>query len=302
MNDNKKRILALIEILRRYSNSEKHLNLNEINDYLTNDYQIKDSTRKTLYDDFKTLNNFGYNIEYDKGYYLLEAPFNTSEIKIIQDSLDSLKNLDKRFLNELNDKLYAFISDDEKKLLEQLRNNSPHQQTKLLQHMENILEAIDKHLMLKITRKNNKKEEIYPLFLYRANDYYYFYYHYENSEKIYHFRFDNISDLILSDKKDLISIPYSTIRETIEASSSAFYKEKAQSLRLKLLDNYELTERLLLEDFPNAKRTKEGFIIKVSINDSLFARLSKYKNNIAIIDEDVARNYKEYLQSIIDVN
>ena len=113
--NNKKRILYLIEILKKNSNFDKHLTLDEIISLLEHK-NIRVDNRKTLYDDFKILNECDINVEYDNGYYLLDCPFNLSEIKIIQDSINSLKNLDTSFKNDINNKLYSFISSDEEKL------------------------------------------------------------------------------------------------------------------------------------------------------------------------------------------
>ena len=104
--NNKKRILYLIEILKKNSNFDRHLTLDEIITLLE-EKNIKVDNRKTLYDDFKILNECGINVEYDNGYYLLDCPFNLSEIKIIQDSINSLKNLDTSFKNDINNKLYS---------------------------------------------------------------------------------------------------------------------------------------------------------------------------------------------------
>ena len=298
--NNKARILLLIKILRKNSNSEKHLKLNEICNLLENE-GIKVDNRKTLYDDFKILNNYGINVEYDNGYYLLEAPFNLSEIKIIQDSIYSLKSIDKRLLDNLNNKLYSFISHDEEKLLETLKYTDKHKDKKFLQRMEEILEAIRLNKAVTIKRKNGKKEEIFPVFVHRKNDYYYFYYHYENNEKLYHFRFDNINDVTLLDKVDNLNIKHKNIIDTIEASSNSYFKENASLVLIEILNDSNNLKQRILDDFPNAIETKAGFSIKISVNEIFFSKLLAYGDNIKIKDEDVSYRYKEYLKKVIKV-
>ncbi len=298
--NNKTRILLLIEILRKYSNSDKHLKINEIISLLENK-GLKVDNRKTLYDDFKILNNSGFNVEYDNGYYLLEAPFNLSEIKIIQDSIYSLKSIDNRLLNELNNKLYSFISYDEEKLLESLKYSDKHKDKKFLERMEDILEAIKTNKAIIVKRQNNKKEEVFPVFVYRKNDYYYFYYHYENSEKLYHFRFDNISDIRLLDKKDILNIKHKDIIETIEASSNSYFKEKANIVLIKILKDTGNIKQRIIDDFPNAVENKDGFSIKISINDIFFSKLLAYGPNIKIINKDIATQYKKYLKEVLAI-
>ena len=298
--NNKARILLLIKILRKYSNSDKHLKLNEICNLLENE-GIKVDNRKTLYDDFKILNNYGINVEYDNGYYLLEAPFNLSEIKIIQDSIYSLKSIDKRLLDNLNNKLYSFISHDEEKLLETLKYTDKHKDKKFLERMEEILEAIKLNKAVKIKRKNGRKEEIFPVFVHRKNDYYYFYYHYENNEKLYHFRFDNINDVTLLDKVDNLNIKRKNIIDTIEASSNSYFKESASLVLIEILNDSNNLKQRILDDFPNAIETKEGFSIKISVNEIFFSKLLAYGDNIKIKDEDVSYRYKEYLKKVIKI-
>ena len=162
--NNKKRILYLIEILKKNSNFDKHLSLDEIISLLEHK-NIRVDNRKTLYDDFKILNECGINVEYDNGYYLLDCPFNLSEIKIIQDSINSLKNLDTSFKNDINNKLYSFISSDEEKLLEEIKYTNTQKTQKLLPKMEDILEAIKNHKIVSITTKNNQIQDVFPILL-----------------------------------------------------------------------------------------------------------------------------------------
>ena len=298
--NNKARILLLIKILRKYSNSDKHLKLNEIISLLEKE-GLKVDNRKTLYDDFKILNNNGFNVEYDNGYYLLEAPFNLSEIKIIQDSIYSLKSIDDRLLNDLNNKLYSFISYKDEELLESLKYSDKHKDKRFLERLEDILEAIKTNKAIIVKRKNNQKEEIYPVFVHRKNDYYYFYYHYENNEKLYHFRFDNINDVTLLDKKDNLKIKQKNIIETIEASSNSFYKEKASLVLIKILNNKENIKQRIIDDFPNAIENKDGFSIKVSINNIFFSKLLAYGTNIKIINEDISICFQNYLKEILNL-
>ncbi len=297
--NNKKRILTLIKILRKYSNNDKHLKLSEIVVYLNNE-GVQVDNRKTLYDDFKTLNECGFDIEYDDGYYLLEAPFNLSEIKIIQDSIYSLKSLDNSLLENLNNKLYSFISTDEEKLLNNLRYTNKHKNKMFLQKMEEVLIAIKDKKSITLKRKG-KKEEVYPLFLHRDNDYYYLYYHYLNKEKIYHFRFDNINDVNVTENYDNMIIKRKNIIETIETSTNSFSKGDIQTIEFKILNNKDLVKEMIENDFPNSIFTSDGFSLKASINNNFFSKLVAYGTDIKIIDKKIAQEYSSYLDSIISI-
>lgn len=297
--NNKKRLLVLLEYLKKNTDKSNRVSMNDILDYLL-EINIAVPNRKTIYDDIKTLNDFGYDIEYDNnGYYLLEAPFSLSEIKIIIDSINSLKNLDIKLLNELNNKLYSFISNDEEKLLNKLNYQNKHKDKKLLQRLEDILDSIKDNKAIEIKKKNGQKDIVFPLFLYRANDYYYFYYHYENSKRIYHFRFDNIIDLNVLDLKDQINISRSEIIEIIEASSNAYTKGKSDLVLIKIINNNEYLNERFLDDFPNALKTKDGFSIKVNVNNIFFSKIAAYGSDIKIGNEEIAYKYEEYLKDIL---
>lgn len=299
--NNKLRILKLLEILKKYSDMEHKLSLTQINDLLVNE-DLETLNRKTLYDDLKILNQAGYEVEYDNGYYLTEAPFTLSEIKIIIDSLNSLKNLDDKFLNNLNNKLYSFLSDYEVKLLQRLEYHNKHSNSKFINRLEDTLNAIKLNKTIIIKRKNKDKEEICPLFLYRHNDYYYLYYNYPNKDKIYHCRFDNISNILLSENNINNTISKNKIIETINESTNAFYSKQANNIKFEIINDSPYLRSRLLDDYPNITFTKDGFVLKASINDAFFAKLTTYNDDIKISDKDIAYQYIEFLNKIITRN
>ena len=300
-SNNKKRILKLIEILKKNTDMDNKLSLNQIAALLEQD-GIEISNRKTLYDDFKVLSDYGYEVEYDNGYYLSEAPFSLSEIKIIIDSLNSLKNLDDSLLTKLNNKLYSFVSENEEKLLRKLEYHNKHSDKKFIHRLEDTLQAINSNKTLIIQRINKDEEEICPIFLYRNNDFYYLYYHYINNDKIYHTRFDNIVSMKITDNINDLNIPRSKIVETINESSNSFYSNKATSLKFKIINDTDYLRSRLSNDFPNIIFTSDGFAIKASVNDAFFAKLTAYGDDIKISDKQIADSYIEYLNKIITRN
>lgn len=300
-SNNKKRILLLIEILKKHTDMDHKLSLNEISSLLEGQ-GIDIQNRKTLYDDFKALSDLGYEVEYDNGYYLTEAPFTLSEIKIIIDSLNSLKNLDDSLLTKLNNKLYSFISDYEEKLLRKLEYRNKHSDRKFIHRLEDTLQAINNNKTIIIHRPNKDEEEICPLFLYRNNDYYYLYYHYLNNEKIYHTRFDNILSAKVTDNDNDINIPRNKIIETINESSNAFYSNKAELIKFKIINDSDYLRTRLADDFANIVFTANGFSIKASVNDVFFSKLTSYSDSIKISDKNIADQYIKYLNKIITRN
>ncbi len=298
-NMNKQRLIRLIEILRKKTDMDHKLSIQEISALLEEE-GIPSVNRKTLYDDFRSLEGMGLEVEYDHGYYLSEAPFSVSEIKIIIDSLNSLRDLDDSFLEKLKDKLYSFLSDYETEELKQLEYHCKHKDLHFINRLEDALNAIRNGNELIITRNGRKQSEVIaPLFLYRLNDYYYLYYHYENSDKIYHMRFDNIRQMKLTEKRDEIPVRIDQVISDIEESSSGFHSSRIQTIRFRICEESEYLRQRLRDDFANLTFTKDGFFIKTSISDAFFARLSSYSDKIKISDPEVAEMYLSFLERII---
>ena len=295
---NKNRLLKLIEILRKNTDLNHKLKINEIITLLE-ESGINVANRKTLYDDFKILAEYGFDVEYDNGYYLLEAPFSLSEIKIIVDSINSLKNLDDNFVKSINNKLYSFISTYETKQLKKLEYHNKHKDKYFINRLEDSLYAINNNKTIIIKRNNKEAEEIAPIYLYRQNDYYYLYYHYLSNDRIYHTRFDNIVDIKLTDNDNNISIPISKIVEHINESTSAFYFKKTKTIKLEIINDSQYLRSRLSDDFANIVFTTNGFSIKASVNNAFFSKLTSYGDDIKISDKDIADQYIDYLNKII---
>ena len=298
-NMNKERLMRLIEIMRQESDMDHKLTIAGICAKLE-EKGIPGANRKTLYDDFKALEALGYDVEYDNGYYLSEAPFSVSEIKIIIDSLNSLKNLDDRFLKSLKEKLYSFISIYEAKDLMKLEYRNRHKDLHFINRLEDALQAIRHEKILEIRRTGKtQSEEIVPLFLHRNNDYYYLYYHYPGKEKIYHLRFDHILSMKITDRSDDVNIPLSNVISNIEESSSSYHGSDSRVLSFEICEDSDTLREQLQDDFSNIVFTKEGFSARVSISNAFFARLTAYGDRIKISDPEVAEQYTDYLKAII---
>ena len=294
----RERLLKLLELLINYTDMDHKLSISELCDLLS-DEGINVSNRKTLYDDFKLLSKMGYEVEYDNGYYLDEAPFSLSEIKIMIDSLNSLRNLDEHFLSSLKKKLYSFISVYEAKKLKKLEYQNKHRDRRFLNRLEDVLNAINNDTTLIIKRMNKDEEEIVPLFLHRQNDFYYLYYHYLNSDRIYHCRFDNILSSRLTEHKNDIAVPIEKVLQYIDESTSSFHSGKGKLIKIEITEDTPYLRQRLEDDFPNLVFTKNGFSIRASINDAFFSKLVSYNDQIKISDRNIADQYIEFLSRII---
>ena len=271
--NNKKRILSLIQILKKHSSETKHLKYSEIA-ALMEEEGILLNSRQTLYSDIAILNEYGYNIEYEKGYYLLDAPFYLSEIKLLIDSINSLKELDTKMASQLRKKLLSFISEEDARFLLELDYVECYSRDNLLTKLELILNAIRNSQSIFIeSRYSDTESEIFPLFLHRENDHYYVYYHYESKEKIYHYRFDSIRSIKPGSKKDEMNILKDKITEQIKLSSDSFLSGEKALVNIKILNHSKRIAERLLNDFPSGILTNEGICVRTAVNNMFYSKL-----------------------------
>lgn len=303
---NKKRIIALLFIFYRYSDRDNHLSISEILNILAKEYGIYEANRKTIYDDIKILNSFeGINIILDVNkYYLYEQLFSSGEIKMLIDSLSSLKNVDERCHQEISKKLNSLLSLHEQDKIKKLDINIKRaNQRHFIDDVNIILEAIDQHKTLNV-KIRNKPADINPYFLYRANDYYYLFYTYLDSLRIYKVRFDHLSDIVISNNSFNPSVAKDKIIDIINESTKFYHRQNVQKVILEIIDDSEDIYLRLQDDFPNIiiNQKKKQAYIKLSINDVLFSKLTAYQDKIKILEpSDVIGIYQDYLKSIINV-
>ena len=243
--------------------------------------------------------DYGYNIEYEKGYYLLDAPFYLSEIKLLIDSINSLKELDTKMASQLRKKLLSFISEEDARFLLELDYVECDSRDNLLTKLELILNAIRNSQSIFIeSRYSDTESEIFPLFLHRENDHYYVYYHYESKEKIYHYRFDSIRSIKPGSKKDEMNISKDKITEQIKLSSDSFLSGEKALVNIKILNHSKRIAERLLNDFPSGILTNEGICVRTAVNNMFYSKLCAYGKDIVILNEDIKRRYYTYLLEI----
>lgn len=108
----KTRILYLYDFFIRYTDYEHPASLNQISTWLELN-GIK-SERRTLYDDFEALSNFGVSIISTKGktatYYVENPKFELVELKLLVDAVQSSKFITLKKANELIKKIQTLTS------------------------------------------------------------------------------------------------------------------------------------------------------------------------------------------------
>ena len=115
----KQKLLYVLKFLTEKTDENNGVTVNDIIDYLDS-FDIK-AERKSIYDDIKTLQDFGVDICSTKSktvqYYIASRDFELSELKLLVDAVQSAKFITHKKSNELIKKLENLASESEAKEL-----------------------------------------------------------------------------------------------------------------------------------------------------------------------------------------
>ncbi|MBR3228153.1 MAG: hypothetical protein IKF68_06365, partial [Erysipelotrichaceae bacterium] len=108
MAEKKQSVLALIEILRKYSDEEHILSIRDIQNHLSATYDIS-LDRRTLYSHMDLLKDNGYEVstyeDNGKGYYLMERQFEKGEVLLLCNAIHASHFISEKQSDELIRKL-----------------------------------------------------------------------------------------------------------------------------------------------------------------------------------------------------
>ncbi|MCC8069272.1 MAG: WYL domain-containing protein [Ruminococcus sp.] len=101
--------MYILEVLKKYSDSDHHLKQQDIIEYIKQDYNIA-SERKAISINISRLVEFGYDIVHQNGYYLRERDFDDSELRLLVDSVLFSRNIPTNQAKDLIEKLQGLSS------------------------------------------------------------------------------------------------------------------------------------------------------------------------------------------------
>lgn len=165
------KILYLIQMLMLNTDEEHVLNMQEII-ALLDEKGIK-SERKSIYDDFETMRQFGIAVRFKKsnpsGYYLETREISLDDILIILKSIRRNQEVSIQQYESLVERISKFLSIYQKEKLQQIEaeENKKDEQAKAEQKMESAQVEVsqeNQHTASVEKQKDDKKEEVQILF------------------------------------------------------------------------------------------------------------------------------------------
>ncbi|MCQ2550832.1 MAG: WYL domain-containing protein [Clostridia bacterium] len=205
-------IMQTLEILKKYSDVDHHLKQQDIIDYMKKDYDVI-CERKSVARNISNLQDLGYDIVKDNGYYLDYREFEDSELRLLIDSVLASRHIPLKQSKELIDKLVNQSSVYFRKQMRHVANldNMNHVKSNVLFYNIDILsEAIEKNRQvvffynkvdkdLNVKHTTKSKHLVNPYQIVVANGRYYLIGNIDKYDNVTHFRVEKISDIQLTD-------------------------------------------------------------------------------------------------------
>ena len=312
MAEKKQSLLALLEILKKYSDENHPLSIKDIQTYLLNEYDIE-LDRRTLYTSMETLRDFGYEIsEYDgNGYYLMERQFEKAEILLLCNAIHASHFISSKQSDDLIKKLLNTQSKyDQKDFKDKVYMANPLKTSnkQLLFNIEVVSQAIkeNRNISFSYLKYDMKKQlverrpepyKVEPRYIVYSDSRPYLIVTSLNHEDFIHYRLDRMKEVkILNEKSRVLpksSDPYEYARNKLfmYTGDIQVMTFKCKNIILDHMIDIFGPDLLLI---PNKDDT---FTIKVktSVQGALYLA-GQFMENITIIEPE---NVKEEFIKII---
>jgi predicted DNA-binding transcriptional regulator YafY len=208
--------LRILEVLTRYSDESHELNAAQIIGYLEDVYDLK-VERKAVYRDIAALEECGYDIiKNGRGYFLGARPFESAEIRLLIDAVQSARFISGKKTQQMIQKLGTLCSEYDFKALKQqvfLDSRTKCANEEVFYSIDAINRAISgaKKLTFKYLKYDEKRKavpryggkiyEVNPYSLVWADDAYYLICNMDKYDTLAHYRVDRMASAQIKDKK-----------------------------------------------------------------------------------------------------
>ncbi len=213
----KRKLLAVIEILNKYSDEEHPLNAGNIIERLNSEYGIS-AERKSLYRDIAVLRECGIDIERTEstkdGYYIAQRRFGVYEIRLLADAVLSSRFITPKKTKELIGKLSQELSVYQAEWINAMSdadNRIKFDNEQIFYAIDTVNNAIEHkkkilctyhHRVIKRNKAVNDSGKIYllsPYALLWQNEKYYVAANYEKYDNIANYRLDKMEGVAICD-------------------------------------------------------------------------------------------------------
>lgn len=314
-SDQRTKLLHILECLLENTDENHFVKNADIQKYLSN--RGIGADQRTVVSDIKTLQDYGYEVEYDyreKAYHIISRDFELYQLQLLIDSVQSSKFIPQKEAKELSDKIKKLASRNERILLERrnyVANRVRSLNDSVFYHIDDIHSAIADGWKLSfhyftydLQKKKRYFKEHYIVspyaLIWNDDNYYLLAYH---AGMMKHFRVDKIDDIkIVKERREGVEA-FKTLKLT-ERSLKVFsmYGGAEETITLRfsnnligvVLDRFGRDIRISPDDDRHFKIT-----VKVEVSPQFYGWLCGLGTGVRIIHPDeVAQKMGEYVRSI----
>ena len=296
--------MLILDILKEYSDSEHRLLQQDIIDLLESNYGIS-CERRAVKNNIVSLQEMGYDIASQKGYYLRTRDFTDAELRLLIDGVFTSGAITDREAHQLVKKLERYSNRYFKAHVSHIHSTSSGKNAENQNVMDSIAaidEAISKGKKIsfsylqygidfKLHPKRSIRYVVSPYQMISNKGKYYLIGNYDEYEDVSHYRLDRITDVeILKENRK----PMKTIKglekglNISDYIAEHVYMYSGDSIHIKIRTNETLMDALIDgfgKDFRVSFGEEDDIIVNLKCNpDAFFYWAMQYGNNIEVLE------------------
>ncbi len=301
--------MLILDILKEYSDSEHRLLQQDIINLLESNYGIS-CERRAVKNNIVSLQEMGYDIASQKGYYLRTRDFTDAELRLLIDGVFTSGAITDKEAHQLVKKLEKYSNRYFKAHVSHIHSASSGKNAENKNVMDSIAAidiAISKGKKIsfsylqygidfKLHPKRNIRYVVSPYQMISNKGKYYLVGNYDEYDNISHYRLDRITDVeILKENRK----PIKTIKglenglRISEFIAEHVYMYSGESMRIKLRTSENLMDALI-DSFGKKFRVSFGeeddIIVNLKCNpDAFFYWAMQYGRNIEVLEPESMR-------------
>ena len=301
--------MLILDILKEYSDSEHRLLQQDIIDLLESNYGIS-CERRAVKNNIVSLQEMGYDIASQKGYYLRTRDFTDAELRLLIDGVFTSGAITDREAHQLVKKLERYSNRYFKAHVSHIHSTSSGKNAENQNVMDSIAaidEAISKGKKIsfsylqygidfKLHPKRSIRYVVSPYQMISNKGKYYLIGNYDEYEDVSHYRLDRITDVeILKENRK----PIKTIKglekglNISDYIAEHVYMYSGESIHIKIRTNETLMDELIDgfgKDFHVSFGEEEDIIVNLKCNpDAFFYWAMQYGQNIEVLEPQSMR-------------
>lgn len=311
---NKERIMLIMDYLKENSNEQNKITGEKIAGYLIDKCGIN-VERKTIYNDIKTLNSLGYNIETTKqGYYWDGNIFEPTELRIMVDGIRASSFLSQKKTDIMIEKLSKLTNCFERKLITCGQyNNIKTTNEQIYYNIFNIINAINKgqaitfkyfDLGIKKSKQYRKHDyKVFPLDILINQDRYYMICYSKKYDDLNNYRIDKMEKVETVD--EYIEDIKFNVNEYMQQTFSMFTTEKTNVV---LKCHKSLIDEIYTRFDNNAlvvEAADDYYLCNINISPSqiFFGWLFSYSGKIIIVEpQNIKDEFVQMCKKMIELH